>query len=77
LIDSSSGALAAVSGSPFATTGRGPSFVTASGAFVYVTDAITNDIAAFSIGSNGSLTAVPGSPFNVAVSAQWMTLAKQ
>lgn len=77
LIDSSSGALASVSGAPFGTGGRGPSFVTASGSFVYVTERITNDIAAFSIGSNGALTAVPGSPFNVAVSAQWMTLAKE
>jgi 6-phosphogluconolactonase (cycloisomerase 2 family) len=77
LIDSSTGALAAVSGSPFPTGGRGPTFVTASGAFVYVTEQITNDIAAFAIGSNGALTPVPGSPFNVPTSAQWVALTKE
>jgi 6-phosphogluconolactonase len=77
LIDSSTGALAAISGSPVATGGRGPTLVTASGSFVYVTEQITNDIAAFTIASNGGLSAVPGSPFNVAAPAQWIALSKE
>jgi 6-phosphogluconolactonase len=77
LIDSGTGALGAISGSPFATGGRGPTFVAASGSFVYVTEQTTNDIAAFSIGSTGALAAVPGSPFNVAVSPQWISLLKE
>ena len=40
----------------------------ATGAFVYVGDQVTNDIAAFAIGSNGALTPVKGSPFAVPVS---------
>ena len=77
LIDSGTGALAALSGSPFATGGRGPTFVAASGSFVYVTEQTTNDVAAFSIGSTGALAAVPGSPFNVPVAPQWITLLKE
>jgi len=74
VIDKSTGALGAISGSPFATPGRGPNFVAATSAFVYVTDQITNDVTAFSIGSNGALTAAPGSPFNVATGPQWVAL---
>lgn len=74
VIDSGSGSLAPVSGSPFATGGKGPSFVTASGAFVFVGESITNDVAAFAIGSNGALTPVPNSPFNVATSPAWVAL---
>ncbi len=77
LIDSGTGALAAVGGSPFGTGGRGPTLVRASGSFVYVTEQTTNDIAAFTIGSNGALSAVPGSPFNVATPAQWIALSKE
>lgn len=76
VIDSGSGALAPVSGSPFATGGKGPSFVAASGAFVFVGEATTNDVAAFAIGSNGALTPVPNSPFNVPTSPSWLTLFK-
>jgi 6-phosphogluconolactonase len=67
-IDANSGAIAPVAGSPFATGGRGPNFVTATGAFVYVGDQTTNDISAFSIGNGGALAPVPGSPFSVATS---------
>jgi len=77
VIDKNSGTLGAVSGSPFPTGGKLPSFVAASGAFVYVADQGTNDIAAFSIGSNGALTAVPNSPFSVATSPVWITLLKE
>jgi YVTN family beta-propeller protein len=77
VIDANTGALAPVSGSPFATAGQGPNFVAATSTFVYVTDQTTNDIAAFSIGANGTLTAVTGSPFNVAVSPVSITLVSQ
>ncbi len=68
VIDSNSGAIAQVAGSPFASGGRGPGFVATTGAFVYVADQSTNDLTAFSIGSNGALAQVPGSPFNVPTS---------
>jgi 6-phosphogluconolactonase len=77
VIDNNSGALGTVSGSPFPTGGKSPSFVAASGAFVYVTDQGTNDIAGFAIGANGTLTAVPNSPFNVATSPTGVTLLKE
>jgi YVTN family beta-propeller protein len=77
VIDANSGALAAVSGSPFPTAGQGPNFVAATSTFVYVTDQTTNDVSAFSIGANGALTAVTGSPFNVATSPVWMTVVNQ
>jgi 6-phosphogluconolactonase (cycloisomerase 2 family) len=70
-IDSTSGALGAVTGSPFPTGGVGPSAVAVDTdtSVVYVTDQISHDIAAFGIGSNGALKAVVGSPFGVATSA--------
>jgi 6-phosphogluconolactonase len=77
VIDGNSGALGAISGSPFSTGGQGPSFLAASGTSLYVTDQITNDVAAFSIGSNGVLTAITGSPFNVATSPTWITLINE
>src|SRR5262249_18767995 len=74
VIDASSGALGAINGSPFATRGGGPSFLAASSSFLFVSDQTTNDVAAFAIANNGVLTAVPGSPFNVATSPQWVSL---
>lgn len=72
VVDGSSGKLTPVTGSPFATGGNGPGFVLATGSFVYVADQITNDIAAFSIGGDGTLAKVAGSPFAVAVSPSWL-----
>ncbi len=72
-IDSNTGALGQVSGSPFATGGNGPGFVLATGAFVYVADKTTNDVAAFAIGDKGVLTPVKGSPFSVPVSPAWLS----
>jgi len=70
---SASGALTPVAGSPFATggTGSGRGYyasngitATVVGNFLYASDPVTNDIAAFSINtSTGVLTPVPGSPF--------------
>ncbi|HEY6293130.1 MAG TPA: beta-propeller fold lactonase family protein [Terriglobia bacterium] len=77
VIDSNSGALATVPGSPFATAGQGPNFVAASSTFVYVTDQTTNDVSAFTIGANGALSPVTGSPFNVATSPLSITLVSQ
>jgi len=74
VIDASSGALGAVSGSPFATGGSGPNFLAASSVFLYVGEQTSNDVVAFAIGNNGSLTPAPGSPFNVATSPQWISL---
>jgi 6-phosphogluconolactonase len=68
-IDSSTGALASIAGSPFAAaTGSGGSdglVVDSSGKFLYVALPSNNSIAAFTIDSNtGRLTMVPGSPFS-------------
>jgi 6-phosphogluconolactonase len=71
VIDSASGALGAVTGSPFTTGGVGPSAVAvnANSSIVYVTEQGSHDIAAFGIFSNGVLQPVIGSPFGVATSA--------
>ncbi len=77
VIDSASGALGQISGSPFATGGGGPGFMTSNGSYLYVADQTTNDVAAFLIGAGGKLSAVKGSPFNVAVSPTWLTSASE
>jgi 6-phosphogluconolactonase (cycloisomerase 2 family) len=64
-INASTGALAAISGSPF-TAGTSPSIVSVdpSGTFVYVPNILSNNISAFTINpTTGALTAVAGSPF--------------
>jgi 6-phosphogluconolactonase (cycloisomerase 2 family) len=78
-IDSSSGALGAVSGSPFPTGGVGPSAVAVDSdtSFVYVTEQTSHDIAAFSIATNGALQTVKGSPFGVATSASTITIVRR
>jgi 6-phosphogluconolactonase len=78
-IDSTSGALGAVSGSPFATGGVGPSAVAVDSttSFVYVTDQTSHDIAAFNIFSNGALKAMTGSPFGVATAATAITVVRR
>lgn len=59
-----SGALTAVSGSPFAT-GLGPSavMVDSTGSYVYVANRTAGTISAFSMASTGVLTPIAGSPF--------------
>jgi 6-phosphogluconolactonase (cycloisomerase 2 family) len=74
VIDAHSGALGAVSGSPFPSGGKGPSYLAASGTFLYVAEVGTNDVAALAIGTNGTLTAVSGSPFSVATQPIWVAL---
>jgi 6-phosphogluconolactonase len=65
-IDTSTGALLTVKGSPF-KTGRGPEFlVSDNGQYLYVSNVSSNSISAFAInGRTGALTPVPGSPFPV------------
>jgi len=69
-INTTTGALTLVPGSPFATGGSGSIFgislaVTPNGKFVYAGNAGSGDISAFSVGSNGALTPIGGSPFFV------------
>jgi 6-phosphogluconolactonase len=79
VIDSTSGALGTVSGSPFPTGGVGPSAVAVdtTTSFVYVTELASHDIAAFSIASNGALQAITGSPFGVAASASTIAVVSR
>src|SRR5579872_6061868 len=71
-INRANGFLTAVPGSPFKLAGSGTSVaVTSSGKFVYATtDSLQggkDGINAFAVESNGSLSAVPGSPFQAGV----------
>lgn len=65
-IDSGSGALTAVAGSPFAAGINSQGLtVDPSGKFVYVVNSSSSDISAYSIDpSSGALTPLPGSPFS-------------
>jgi len=78
-IDSSTGALGQVTGSPFPTGGVGPSAVAvdADTSFAYVTEAGSHDVAAFTIASNGALAPVKGSPFGVATAATAITVVRR
>ena len=67
-INRSNGYLTQIPGSPFRVAGTGSNItVHPSGKFVYVTTNTyhggNNSVTAFSVSSNGSLVAVPGSPF--------------
>ena len=72
VIDPTSGQLMPIPGSPF-TAGQGPNSITidSGGPYLYAANAgsfnvsgyETNDVSAFSITSNGSLSPVSGSPF--------------
>src|SRR6266566_464306 len=68
-INTTTGVLTPVPGSPFATGGLGSFFgislaVTPNGKFVYAGNTASGDISAFSVGSNGALTPIAGSPFS-------------
>jgi YVTN family beta-propeller protein len=78
-IDASTGALGAVTGSPFPTGGVGPSAVAvdADTSFLYVAEQGSHDIAAFNIASNGALQPVKGSPFGVATAATAITVVRR
>ena len=65
-VSTSTGALTALTGSPFNTGVAQPAggmAVDPAGKFLYITEPNTNQVAAFTIGSNGALTAITGSPF--------------
>jgi 6-phosphogluconolactonase (cycloisomerase 2 family) len=80
VIDASTGALAPVSGSPFATeTLSSAVAVDPSGKFVYVAngDPPANNVSAFAIDPNtGALTAVPGSPFTAGANPQSIAVSQ-
>jgi lactonase family protein with 7-bladed beta-propeller len=62
-LDASTGALAAVPGSPFASgSAPGPVAIDPSGKFVFVGDTGGNSLSAYTIDSAGSLTPVTGTP---------------
>jgi len=70
-LNTATGAIAVVPGSPFlAGTGPAAAAVDPSGTFLYVanegTSTIAGTISGYKINANGSLTAVPGSPFTTA-----------
>jgi 6-phosphogluconolactonase (cycloisomerase 2 family) len=82
-IDPSTGALTPVPGASFPVTSNftspmqlGPIVVDATGKFVYVALTFSDEVVAFSIGSNGALTTVPGSPFAAGTTPISMTTAK-
>jgi 6-phosphogluconolactonase (cycloisomerase 2 family) len=69
-VDPGTGALATLPGSPFATGGLGDVSPNVGGVNVlalaqrlYVANSVSNSISAFDIEDDGSLTAIPGSPF--------------
>ena len=74
-IDGTTGALTEVPGSPFTATAGTPSIAAdPAGRFLFVGDAGTGDITAFTINpSNGSLTVVSGSPFASGISTAQMS----
>ncbi len=75
-VTSSSGALTAVSGSPFAA-GTAPTAIAADprGKFVYVTNVLSNNVSAYLVNSmSGTLTTVPGSPFSTGVGPTSVTV---
>jgi DNA-binding beta-propeller fold protein YncE len=65
VIDSATGALAPVTGSPFAAEmGSAFAAVDPSGQFVYISNIHSGNISAFAIdAASGALTQIPGSPF--------------
>ena len=75
-VNSSSGALTEVSGSPFAVGASSCCIaVDPTGTFVYVANSSSNDISAFSIStSTGALTPLPGSPYVTAANPVTMAI---
>jgi 6-phosphogluconolactonase (cycloisomerase 2 family) len=78
-INSSTGALTAVPGSPY-TAGANPKRIAAdpSGKFVYVTNEDTNNLSVFSVNSTtGALTEISGSPFATGIGSEGVTITHQ
>jgi 6-phosphogluconolactonase len=79
-IDTVRGLLTPVSGSPFAfasLVAPNPQFLAVSptAGFLYVSNGVSGNISAFSIGTNGVLTELAGSPFSLGASATAAGLA--
>jgi 6-phosphogluconolactonase len=75
-LDASTGALAAVPGSPFASgSAPGPVAIDPSGKFVFVGDTGGNSLSAYTIDSAGSLTPVTGTPIPLGTNAQPSSIA--
>jgi 6-phosphogluconolactonase len=64
-IDPIRGLLSELPGSPFATTGNPIAFTFSGNNFLYVANGVAGTISAFAVNADGSLSAVPGSPFTV------------
>jgi 6-phosphogluconolactonase len=65
-VDATTGSLTPVPGSPYLEgPGKGTEFVVvdAFGQYLYATNREANEVTAYAIGANGTLTRVPGSPF--------------
>ncbi|TLY59871.1 MAG: lactonase family protein, partial [Gammaproteobacteria bacterium] len=64
MLDSSTGKLTTMSGSPFLTSAQSVAIaVDPSGQFVLTANGSSNTVSVFEIGSTGALTEVAGSPF--------------
>ncbi len=75
-LDASTGALAAVPGSPFASGNEpAPVAIDPSGKFVFVGDTGGNSLSAYTIDSAGSLTPVTGTPIPLGDNAQPSSIA--
>ena len=64
-INSTTGALSEITGSPY-TTGTGPwaVFIDSTGSYLYVTNRSANTVSAFLLSGTGALTQISGSPFS-------------
>jgi len=75
-LDASTGALAAVPGSPFASGSAPlPVAIDPSGTFVFVGDTGGNSLSVYTIDSTGSLTPVSGTPIPLGTNAQPSSIA--
>jgi 6-phosphogluconolactonase (cycloisomerase 2 family) len=74
-IDPASGALSAISGSPF-TGGTGPLAINPTGTFCYVPNSSAQNITGYAVNSTaGTLTAITGSPFAAGGDAASVSIA--
>jgi 6-phosphogluconolactonase len=75
-LDSSTGALTAVTGSPFGSGNQpGPVAIDPSGKFVFVGNTGGNTLSTYSIDSSGNLTALSGTPLPLGTNAQPSSVA--
>src|SRR5579864_4217258 len=76
-IDTTRGLLTELAGSPFATSANPVAFaLSPSSNFLYVANGTQHNISAFAIASNGTLSAVAGSPFDTGAGTNisWVTV---